>query len=98
MTFSRFEKGSTDFTARILLGTGHKGSHKMKHSTLTGVVAKLTRANLHVTMDCVVLYSKAWYQPYSKLCVKAIDLKTIENQISQYKEDFSSGQLRRNSS
>ena len=71
ITFNNFSKGSTSFKATIKLGTGHKGSHKMKHTTVTN---NLRRLNGGTVMSCTLLYSNAWYQPYSKLCEKSLTL------------------------
>ncbi len=68
-----YKKGSSQFSATVLIGTGHKGSHRMKHSTLTGAMKKLA---YHTSkMPIVVLYSRSWYLPWSRLCVKDVDLK-----------------------
>eukprot|EP00731_Ephydatia_muelleri_P024755 Em0016g1026a len=71
ITFTDFSNGSTSFKATIRLGTGHKGSHKMKHSTVSD---NLRRLNGSTAMLCTLMYSNAWYQPYSKLCESSIPL------------------------
>ena len=71
ITFTDFSNGSTSFKATIRLGTGHKGSHKMKHSTVSN---NLRRLNGSTAMLCTLMYSNAWYQPYSKLCESSIPL------------------------
>ena len=76
-----FKKGQTDFSSQILLGTGHKGSQRMKHTTAQSAVQKLHSSNREATMTCVVLYSNEWYKPWSKLCVKEIKIEDIKNQL-----------------
>lgn len=76
ITLSGYKKGSTQFTATVLLGTGHMGSHKMKHTTVTRALQQLT--NRTSQMTCVVVYADAWYHPWSRLCVKEVDLTLAE--------------------
>ena len=82
ISFSGFEAGKTTFTGTVLIGTGHKGSHKMKHSTAQGAIQKLMRAQPETELDLTLLYSNDWYKPYSKLCQTAISLSSIEDDIS----------------
>ena len=72
---SGFEKGSTSFSAVVQLGTGHQGSPKMRHATATNALRKLRGVNGLAHLHCTLLYSNAWYKPYSKLCeaVKTLD-------------------------
>lgn len=77
ISFTGFKKGSTDFTATILLGTGHKGSAKLSHATASRTLQSLKSNNQDVKMICIVLYSNTWYSPYSKLCEKEIVLRNI---------------------
>ena len=37
---------------------------------------------LQVEMTCVILYSNSWYHPWSKLCVKSIQLRDVKRQLS----------------
>lgn len=80
ITVKGFDKGSTKFTATILLGTGHKGSHKMKHSTAHTALTNLTQHT--AVMPCVVLYAEHWYHPWSRLCMKNVDLKEALSGLS----------------
>ena len=70
ITFEGFRKGSTSFKATIRLGTGHKGSHKMKHTTVTNNLRRIDGSA--AVMSCALMYSNAWYQPYSTLCVERL--------------------------
>ena len=81
ITFTGFTKGKTDFTSQILLGTGHKGSQRMKHITAQNAIKKLHSSNHQAMMKCVVVYSNSWYKPWSKLCVKEIKIEDIKNQL-----------------
>ena len=80
ISFTGFKKGSTAFSASIHIATGHKGTRKAKHSTLTSAVDKF--AGLNVQMQCIVLYSNAFYKPWSKLCVKSIFFEEMKRQLS----------------
>lgn len=77
ISFTGFKKGSTDFTATILLGTGHKGSAKLSHATASRTLHSLKSNNQDVELICTLLYSNTWYSPYSKLCEKEIILGSI---------------------
>ncbi len=37
---------------------------------------------VQVEMACVVLYSNSWYHPWSKLCVKSVQLRDVLHQLS----------------
>ena len=70
------------FSAVIQLGTGHKGSQRMKHETAVNAVKKLLGTRSDIQMDCVVMYKQAWYQPWSKLCAKTVNMEDINQAIS----------------
>ena len=78
------QSSSVQFSAKVLLGTGHKGSQRMKHGTAISVVKKLLGQGYSggCEMECVVMYKQAWYQPWSKLCAKSVDLKDVSRAIS----------------
>jgi len=82
ISFSGFEAGKTMFTGTVLIGTGHKGSHKMKHSTAQNAIQKLMRGRSEAELHLTLLYSNNWYKPYSKLCQTVTSLSSIENDIS----------------
>ena len=42
ISLTGFQDGRTDFSAEILLGTGHKGSKRMKHTTAQSALQRLT--------------------------------------------------------
>ena len=77
ISLSGFEKGKTAFSATILLGTGHKGSHKIHHNTIKNALKKLRGVNASTELECVILYANAWYHPYSKLCKETTTLEVI---------------------
>ena len=80
ITLTNFNRGSSSFSATIQLATGHRGTKRAKHSTIKNAVRKLaSRGN---NMSCVVLYSDAWYKPWSKLCVKSVTLANMKRQLS----------------
>ena len=78
ISFVGFKKGSTQFTATVLLGTGHKGSARLSHATAKQTLQKLKTRNSDAAMTCSLLYSNNWYSPYSKLSEKEISLSNIK--------------------
>ena len=78
------QSSSVQFSARVLLFTGHKGSQRMKHGKTIRVVKKLLGRGYSggCEMECVVMYRQAWYHPWSKLCAKSVDLKDVSRAIS----------------
>ena len=80
INFTNFERGSSNFSATIQLATGHKNTKRAKHSTIKDAIRNL--ASRGDNMSCVVLYSNAWYKPWSRLCVKMIALTDIKRQLN----------------
>lgn len=81
ITLRGFKKGSTHFTATLLLGTGHKGSQRVKHATATGALRNLVPHTSH--MPCVVTYAQTWYHPWSRLCAKDVNLNEVLESLTQ---------------
>lgn len=64
--FNGFEKGSTRFSAVISLGTGEQGKPSIKRSVIVNNARRVSGSNS--TMYCTLLYSTAFYLPYSPMC------------------------------
>ena len=79
ISFTGFQRGSSTFSATIQLATGHRGTRRAKHSTIKGAIGKLAWCGDR--MECVVLYSNTWYQPWSRLCVKEVTLLEMKRQL-----------------
>ena len=79
ISLTGFQRGSSTFTAVIQLATGHRGTRRAKHSTIKDAISKL--ASRGDRMECVVLYSNAWYQPWSTLCVKEVTLSEMKRRL-----------------
>ena len=77
ISFVGFSKGSSEFTATVLLGTGHGGSARVSHGTIQRTLEQLKRLDFNARMTCSLLYSDSWYAPYSKLAEKEISLEDI---------------------
>ena len=65
------------WSATIRLGGGHGGSHRAKHSTFTSKLSQLGKGHL----TCTLLYSAAWYKPYSQLCDKEVLLSNVATHL-----------------
>ncbi len=79
ISFTNCQHDSSTFSATIQLATGHKGTRRAKHSTSKRAIGKL--ASHGDKMSCVVLYSNAWYHPWSTLCVKDVTLSEMKRQL-----------------
>jgi hypothetical protein len=78
ISFVGFTEDSSEFSATILLGTGHKGSVRLSHRTALDTLAKLKRRDYSsARMTCTLLYSNSWYAPFSKLAEKEMNLGDI---------------------
>lgn len=77
ISFVGFEKGSAQFSATVLLGTGHRGSARVSHHTISETLRKLKRQSSGGVMICTLLYSSSWYAPYSKLMEKSLSLEDL---------------------
>ena len=77
VSFVGFTEDSSEFSATILLGTGHRGSVRLSHRTALDTLAKLKRRDSNARMTCTLLYSNSWYAPFSKLAEKEISLRDI---------------------
>jgi hypothetical protein len=78
ISFVGFNEKSREFSATILLGTGHKGSSRLSHTTARDTLMKLKRNGPSIHVTCTLLYSKSWFSPYSKLMEREISLEEIE--------------------
>lgn len=81
-----FEVGKTSFFGTVLIGTGHMGSHGVKHSTVQNALKDLTSINSDTELCLTLLYANTWYKPYSKLCQEVVSLKSIERDINTKKQ------------
>ena len=77
MSFVGFKEESREFSATILLATGHRGSAKLSHKTISDTLKKLKSYNARVHMTCTLLYANSWYAPYSKLTETELALEDI---------------------
>ena len=77
ISFVGFTENSSEFSATILLGTGHRNTARVSHSAIQDTLRQLKRRNEAVRMTCTLLYSDTWYSPYSKLAEREITLEEI---------------------
>lgn len=80
ISFDGFSENSKEFSATILLGTGHKGSARLSHATARDTLLKLRRNGPSARVTCTLLYSNSWFHPYSKLTEREISLEDIDLQ------------------
>lgn len=82
ISLSGFETGETAFSGTVLIGTGHMGSHRVKHSTIQNALKNLMRINSDTELCLMLLYVNNWYKPYSKLCQEVVALKSIDKDVN----------------
>lgn len=82
ISLSGFEAGETVFSGTVLIGTGHMGSHRVKHSTFQNALKNLMSINSDSELCLTLLYVNTWYKPYSKLCQEAVTLKSIDKDVN----------------
>ena len=78
ISFDGFKEQSREFSATIQLGTGHKGSARLSHTTARDTLQKLKRNGPSTRVTCTLLYSNSWFYPYSKLAEREISLEDID--------------------